>query len=184
MIDARHRWVFPDPLRLDPVFRDAAREQGIGTFAATVLARRGIGDAASLTAFLGPGLAGLNDPALLPDAELVVARVQAARERAERVMVFGDFDADGLTGLAQLVIAFRRLGLDTVPYVPSRLEEGHGLSMAAVESAATGGVALIVTVDTGSTSVAEVAAAATRGIDVIITDHHHVPDVLPAAVAL
>ena len=184
MIDARHRWVFPDPLKLDPEFRAAAREQGIGTFAATVLARRGISDASLLADFLGPAIAGLHDPRLLPDAALVVARVAQARERGERVMVFGDFDADGLTGLAQLVIAFRRLGIETQPYVPSRLEEGHGLSLPAVETAAADGVALIVTVDTGSTSVAEVAAAREHGIDVVITDHHHLPDVLPAAVAL
>src|SRR6478609_5277109 len=184
MTDARHRWVFPDPMRLDPVFREAARAHGLGTFAATVLARRGIGDTAALDAFLGPAGAGLNDPSLLPDADRVVERVSAARERAERVMVFGDFDADGLTGLAQLVLAFRRLGLDTVPYVPSRVDEGHGLSTAAVEAAVRDGVALIVTVDTGSTSVAETALAASNGIDVIITDHHHLPEVLPAAVAI
>ena len=71
-----------------------------------------------------------------------------------------------------------------LPYVPSRLEEGHGLSMAAVAAAERAGVTLIVTVDTGSTSVAEVAAAGRLGIDVVITDHHHLPDVLPAAVAL
>src|SRR6478735_10968249 len=184
MTDARHRWVFPDPMRLDPVFREAARAHGLGTFAATVLARRGIGNTASLDAFLGPAGTGLNDPSLLPDADRVVERVSAARERGERVMVFGDFDADGLTGLAQLVLALRRLGIDAVPYVPSRLEEGHGLSMAAVTAAADGAVALIITVDTGSTSVAEVAAANERGIDTIITDHHHLPEVLPAAVAL
>ncbi len=99
-------------------------------------------------------------------------------------MVFGDFDADGLTGLAQLVIAYRQLGIDVRPYVPSRLEEGHGLSLAAVDVAARDGITLIVTVDTGSTSVAEVAAARRLGIDVAITDHHRLPDVLPAAVAL
>ena len=184
MTDARHRWVFPDPMRLDPVFRAAARDQGLGTFAATVLARRGIGDPVALAAFLGPAEAGLHDPHLLPDADLVLERISAARARGERVMVFGDFDADGLTGLAQLVLALRRLGIDVVPYVPSRLEEGHGLSMAAVTAAADAGVGLIVTVDTGSTSVAEVAAARERGIDTIITDHHHLPDVLPVAVAL
>ena len=134
--------------------------------------------------FLGPAEDGLNDPHLLPDADRLVERIRRAVDGDERVMVFGDFDADGLTGLAQLVLAFRRLGLDTVPYVPSRLEEGHGLSTAAVETAARDGIALIVTVDTGSTSVAEVADAAARGIDVIITDHHHLPDVLPAAVAI
>jgi single-stranded-DNA-specific exonuclease len=184
MIDARHRWVFPEPLRLEPEEREAARAHGLGTFAATVLARRGISGAARLGAFLGPAVAGLNDPRLLPDAEALVARVTKARDREERVMVFGDFDADGLTGLAQLVLAFRRLGIDAQPYVPSRLEEGHGLSLAAVESATTSGITLIVTVDTGSTSVAEVAAAGERGIDVIITDHHHLPQVLPAAVAI
>jgi single-stranded-DNA-specific exonuclease len=184
MIDARHRWVFPDPLRLEPGLRAAARALGVGTFAATVMVRRGIADEPALAAFLGPAMAGLNDPRLLPDAALVVERIRGARERAERIMVFGDFDADGLTGLAQLVIALRRLGLEAQPYVPSRLEEGHGLSMAAVETAERQGLALIITVDTGSTSVAEIAAAGARGIDVIVTDHHHLPPVLPAAVAI
>jgi len=184
MITARHRWVFPDPVRLDPVFRAAAHDMGLGTFAAAVLARRGIDDVAKLASFLGPAIAALHDPHLLPDAALLVARVRTAQEKGERVMVFGDFDADGLTGLAQLVLALRRLGLDVLPYVPSRLDEGHGLSMASVETAAAEGVALIITVDTGSTSVVEVAAARERGIDVAITDHHHLPDVLPAAVAL
>jgi single-stranded-DNA-specific exonuclease len=184
MIDARHRWVFPEPLRLEPAMRDAARSRGLGTFAATVLARRGIAGPEALDAFLGPALAGLNDPRLLPDADRLVERVARARAGAERVMVFGDFDADGLTGLAQLVITLRRLGIATTPYVPSRLEEGHGLSLAAVGVASAAGIGLIITVDTGSTSVAEVAAAADRGIDVIVTDHHHLPPVLPAAVAI
>jgi single-stranded-DNA-specific exonuclease len=184
MITARHRWVFPDPIRLDPGYRSAARDLGLGVLAAAVLARRGVGDVAGLTSFLGPAEAALNDPRLLPDAEALLERVRAARGRGERVMVFGDFDADGLTGLAQLVLALRRLGLDVLPYVPSRLEEGHGLSMASVEAAAAGGVGLIITVDTGSTSVAEVSAAQARGIDVVITDHHHLPDVLPPAAAL
>lgn len=184
MIGARYRWIFPEPIRLDPGFRAAARDLGLGAFATAVLARRGVDDPDGLAAFLGPAEAALHDPHLLPDAGALVDRIRAARTSRERVMVFGDFDADGLTGLAQLVIALRRLGIDVLPYVPSRLEEGHGLSMASVETAAAGGVSLIVTVDTGSTSVAEVAAASARGIDVIVTDHHHVPDVLPAAVAL
>lgn len=184
MIDARHRWVFPDPLHLDPDLRALYREWGIGTLAATVMARRGIADADALASFLGPAIAGLNDPRKLPDAAALVARIGRARDAGERVMVFGDFDADGLTGLAQLVIALRRLGMDATPYVPSRLEEGHGLSLAAVAAAEAGGISLIMTVDTGSTSVAEVAEAVRRGIDVIVTDHHHLPEVLPAAVAI
>ena len=184
MIEARHRWVFADPLRLDAEFRAAARAEGVGTFAATVMARRGIADPRALAAFLGPAITGLNDPRLLPDAEALLARVARARAAGEHVMVFGDFDADGLTGLAQLVIAFRRLGIETTPYVPSRLDEGHGLSLSAVNAAAAAGITLIVTVDTGSTSVAEIAEAGVQGIDVIVTDHHHLPPVLPAAVAI
>src|SRR4051812_13698796 len=184
MTEARHRWVFPDPYRLDPVMRAAARELGVGAFAATVMARRGITDERALAAFLGPAAAGLHDPRRLPDAAALLERVARARDRGEHVMVFGDFDADGLTGLAQLVIAFRRLGIRATPYVPSRLEEGHGLSIPAVEAAAGNGITLIVTVDTGSTSVAEVAAARARGIDVVVTDHHRLPDVLPAAAAI
>ena len=123
-------------------------------------------------------------PALLPDAAAVVARVSRARDRGERVLVVGDFDADGLTGLAILVTAFRRLGLDVATHVPSRLDEGHGLSLQAVAAAREGGRSLLFTVDTGSSSVAEVAAAARGGIDVIVTDHHRVPEVAPAALAL
>ena len=77
--------------------------------------------------------------------------------------MFGDFDADGLTGLAILVIALRRFGIDALPYVPSRLEEGHGLSLAALDAAAAAGARLIVTVDCGSTSIAEIAEAGGGG---------------------
>jgi single-stranded-DNA-specific exonuclease len=99
-------------------------------------------------------------------------------------MVFGDFDADGLTGLAILVRALRALGMDPLPYVPSRIDEGHGLSLQAVGVAIDAGIRVIVTVDCGSTSVAEIAAARDAGIDVLVTDHHRLPVELPAAVAL
>jgi single-stranded-DNA-specific exonuclease len=98
--------------------------------------------------------------------------------------VVGDFDADGLTGLAILVTALRRLGLDVATHVPSRVDEGHGLSLQAVAAAREGARSLLFTVDTGSSSVAEVAAAALDGIDVVVTDHHRVPETAPAALAL
>jgi single-stranded-DNA-specific exonuclease len=184
MLEPRHRWVFPDPIRLPAEFRAAADAHGLGPFAATVLARRGVFDTVALDAFLGPAIAGLHDPRLLPDARLLLERIERARRSGERIMVFGDFDADGLTGLAILVLTLRRLGLEVDPYVPSRLDEGHGLSMPAVEAAVAGGIGCIVTVDTGSSSVAEVAAARERGVDVVITDHHRLPEILPPAVAL
>ena len=85
--------------------------------------------------------------------------MRAARDRGERVLVFGDFDADGLTGLAIMTLALRRFGVAVEPYVPSRLDEGHGLSLAAIDAAVAAGASLIVTVDCGTTSVAEVAEA-------------------------
>ena len=184
MLQPRARWVFPSVISPDPHLIDAGTRLGLSHRIVSLLARRGIGTAGDLERYLGEAAAGLNDPSLLPDAAAFTARIQLARERAERVLVFGDFDADGITGLAILTIALRTLGLDVVPYVPSRLEEGHGLSLASVEAAAAAGATVIVTVDTGTTSVAEVTAAVARGIDVLITDHHHVPDVLPPAAAI
>ena len=141
-------------------------------------------DVDGLAAFVAPTGAGLHDPRLLPDADRLFARLERARAAAEPVLVFGDFDADGLTGLAILVRAFRAFGIDAEPYVPSRQDEGHGLSLRAVDTAEAAGRTLIVTVDTGSSSVAEVAEANRRGIDVIVTDHHRVPAERPAAFAL
>jgi single-stranded-DNA-specific exonuclease len=150
----------------------------------TILAARGVIEDDDVRRFLGDASGALHDPARLPDAAVVAERVAQARERSEAVLVFGDFDADGVTGLAILTLALRRLGIDALPYVPSRLEEGHGLSLAAVEAARTAGARLIITVDTGTSSIAEVAEANAAGIDVIITDHHRVPAVLPDALAI
>ena len=184
MLQPRARWVFPTDATPDPLLVATADGLGLSARIVALLARRGIDTAADLERYFAEPHAGLNDPALLPDAAAFLGRVVAARDRAERVLVFGDFDADGITGLAILTLALRDLGIEVIPYVPSRLEEGHGLSLAAVDAAERAGATVIVTVDTGTTSVAEVAAAVGRGIDVLVTDHHHVPEVLPAAIAI
>jgi len=183
MLTPRYRWRYPDRTPPDAAFLAAVAAYGGSSLVATVLARRGVGTG-DVDAYFGPPALGLHDAALLPDAAVVVARVARARDGNERVLVVGDFDADGLTGLAILATALRRLGLDVATHVPSRVEEGHGLSLQAVARAREDGRSLLFTVDTGSSSVAEVAAAGLDGIDVIITDHHRVPEVRPAAVAL
>jgi single-stranded-DNA-specific exonuclease len=164
--------------------RAAALERGVGDRLLRVLARRGLATLDELGSLVDPPERRLHDPMLLPDAERFCERVYRAARDAERAIVFGDFDADGLTGLAVLTLALRRLGIDTEPYVPSRLEEGHGLSLGAIERARAGGRTLIVTADCGTTSVAEIAVAADAGIDVLVTDHHAVPQQLPRAVAI
>jgi single-stranded-DNA-specific exonuclease len=184
VVEPRFRWTFPPVgATVDAVAPDAAGP-GLSARLATLLATRGVLSRQDQVAWFADPMAGLHDPGRLPDADRLVARIGAARDRGERVMVFGDFDADGLTGLAIMTLALRRFGIDVVPYVPSRLDEGHGLSLAAVDAAVEHGAALIITVDCGTTSVAEIASANGRGLDVIVTDHHRVPPLLPDAIAI
>ena len=184
MVEPRYRWTFREAVTPTPSAVEAAAAQGVSTRMAGILASRGTVSSDEIVAWFADPLAGLHDPGLLPDAATTLARLRAARDHGERVLVFGDFDADGLTGLAIMTLALRRFGVAVDPYVPSRLEEGHGLSLSALDAATAGGSTVIVTVDCGSTSVAEVAAANARGIDVIVTDHHRVPAVMPAALAV
>jgi single-stranded-DNA-specific exonuclease len=184
MVEPRFRWTFPDAVTLPDDSVEAARDGGVPIRLAGLLAARGVVTSDDLAAWFADPLEGLHDPAGLPDADRLLVRLRRARDEAERVLVFGDFDADGLTGLAIMTIALRRFGVAVEPYVPSRLDEGHGLSLAALDAAGRSGATVIVTVDCGTTSVAEVALANERGIDVIVTDHHRVPSVLPAAVAI
>jgi len=164
-------------------FFEAGRAAGLSERQAAIVAGRGYA-AAQLAGLLGRPEDGLHDPHLLPDAARVVERFRRARNTGERVLVFGDFDADGLTGLATLTLALRRLGMTVEVHVPSRLADGHGLSRRAIDEAAANGCTVIVTVDCGTANAEEIDAAAQRGIDVIVTDHHHVPATLPAAFAV
>ena len=184
MVEPRFRWTFPSVLTPTAAMAAASLGVGISSRMAAVLASRGAVTPADVSAWFADPLDGLHDPALLPDAAVLLARVRLARERSERVLVFGDFDADGLTGLTIMTLALRRFGVAVDPYVPSRLEEGHGLCMAAIDTAIAAGATLIITVDCGSTSGTEIAAANERGLDVIVTDHHRVPSVLPPALAV
>jgi single-stranded-DNA-specific exonuclease len=184
VLEPRFIWHLPAPATLDPALIAAGAAQRVSARLVEILAGRGIDTIALLEGYLGPAEAELHDPHLLPDADRLLDRLTRLRSERGSVLVFGDFDADGLTGLAIMVRALRRFGLLAEPYVPSRLDEGHGLSAKAVEVAAATGHQVIITVDTGSSSVAEVEDANRRGIDVLITDHHRVPEVPPPAFAL
>jgi single-stranded-DNA-specific exonuclease len=180
----RYAWRLRPSVPLTEELLDAGRARGMSERLIGLLARRGHADPRALAALLDEPRHGLHDPALLPDAAALVARVERAVARGEKALVFGDFDADGLTGLAIMAICLRRRGLDVATYVPDRGDEGHGLSVGAIERAATEGRTLIVTVDCGTSSGPEIELAAARGIDVLVTDHHRPPPMLPPAAAV
>ena len=152
--------------------------------AAQLLHNRGIADSADAEAFLARDERLLEDPALLPGMAAAVARLRTALDAGETIGVFGDFDADGVTGTALLSEGLEQLGARVIPYLPRRDTEGHGLSSQAVQALREKGASLIVTVDCGVTSFAEVAEAASLGMDTIITDHHSPPPLLPEALAI
>lgn len=150
-----------------------------------LFAVRGLVTSADRERFLAPDYArDTHDPFAFVAMEAAVARLVAAHTRGERVGIYGDYDADGVCGATLLADVLGDLGFAYEVYIPHKERDGHGLSMLAVEHFAASGVGLIVTVDCGITNIAEVAAARERGMDAIIIDHHHVPEILPDAVAV
>ena len=157
---------------------------GVSAIIAHLLANRGLGSAEAARGFLFPDLNRLHDPGLLPDIERAVRRLRQAVGNQERILVYGDYDADGVTATSLLLQFLRMLGAEPAHYIPNRVEEGYGLHAEAVEAAAADGVKLIVTVDCGVSAAAEVELARKLGVDVIVTDHHEPPHTVPRACAV
>lgn len=135
--------------------------------------------------FLAPQYDAKHDPFLLPDMQAAVDRLVLARERQDRITIYGDYDIDGLTATTVLLDAFESFGFKSVDaFIPNRFVEGYGLTVDAVERIAANGAQLIVTVDCGSLSEKEIIRANELGVDVIVTDHHNVAPVQPPAVAV
>lgn len=149
-----------------------------------ILAARGLsGDA--VPEFLSPDYNKKHDPLLLPDMEKAVKRIVSAIKQQDKITIYGDYDIDGLTATAVLIDAFASFGFQQVDsFMPNRFVEGYGLTIDAVEAIAKRGTKLIITVDCGSLSHKEIDRANELGVDVIVTDHHNVSDVQPAAVAV
>jgi len=123
-------------------------------------------------------------PFAFRDMKKVVERIKLARDRKEQVVIFGDYDADGITSSAILKETFDCLGMESFVYIPNKHKEGYGISSDAIDIFKEKNATLIITVDCGITSIAEVDKANTLGMDVIITDHHHVPENLPNAFSI
>lgn len=160
-----------------------AQTYGVPFFLAMLMNIRGLDDAAHLREFLGEGEP-LSDPFLLKDMDKAAARITRAVDNMEKIAVYGDYDADGVTSTAMLYSYLETRGADVIFYIPQREGEGYGMNIGAVEYLKEQGVSLIVTVDNGISSVREVARANELGIDVVVTDHHRPQAILPDAVAV
>jgi single-stranded-DNA-specific exonuclease len=150
---------------------------------ARILLNRGLTAHEDILAFLEPSLEKLRPPFGLPDLEKAAARLGDAVRRGETVIVYGDYDVDGLTSTCLLHDFFQELGLPCLTYIPDRLQEGYGLKVPALQGLAAQ-ARLLVTVDCGVSDVAEVVWANAQGLEVIVTDHHELPSVLPPALAV
>ena len=160
------------------------RAAGVPSIVAALLADRGVTQPADVKAFLAGNLTDLRDPETLPGVPEAADRILAAVRAGRQIVVYGDYDADGMTATAILVGCLEALDANPRWYVPNRFEEGYGLNAEALEKLATEGASLVVTVDCGIASVAEAARARELGLELIVTDHHTFADTLPEAAVL
>ena len=150
----------------------------------TLLTNRGIIEEAEITKFLNPKRSDFYDPFGMPDMEKAVERILKAIEKKEQIIIYGDYDVDGITSVTVLKSFLEERGIQVNVYIPNRLNEGYGLNKTAMEEIAKQGNKLMITVDCGITAVEEVEYAKTFGIETIVTDHHEPAEELPKAIAV
>lgn len=155
----------------------------ISELVAKIIINRNI-DEEDLTLFLNPTRNDFHDPYLLPDIKKAIDRILLARDNNEKVIIFGDYDVDGITSLSVLKKFLDERGMNVDTYMPNRLEEGYGLNKAALEKFSKEGYTLIITVDCGISANEEAIYAKELGMDLIITDHHEPQEILPEAIAV
>jgi single-stranded-DNA-specific exonuclease len=151
---------------------------------ADILVQRGVQDLKAARRFLQPGIQDLWDPFLMKDMETTCARILAALESAERVLIYGDYDVDGTTSVSLLQLFFSDLGFEFEVYIPNRFTEGYGISFEGVQHAVSTGCGLMIALDCGTKAIEKIRFAVEQGVDVIVVDHHQPGDVFPPTVAM
>ena len=184
MIIPTYNWQFAPQVE-DADFTKIAKKAGLGPEAARLLFSRGIKAEDSLTRFLAPSLDDLHDPYLLHDMDKAVNRIRRAIEQGEFILVYGDYDADGMTSASILKETLEQLGAECLVYLPNRFTDGYGPNASVYKYfIEQQGISLIVTVDNGVAGHEAIDLAQSMGVDVIVTDHHSLPEVLPDAYAI
>lgn len=179
----RKRWILKKAD--EEVRRLLVRELGISPIIAQLLANRNIIDPGEVDRFLNCSLSNLHDPFMLRGMDKAVSRIKHALSKGEKIMVYGDYDVDGITSVALLKSVLHDLGGNIFEYIPNRLEEGYGLNLKACQLAYRKGITLLVTVDCGINARSQVAYLNSLGVDVVIVDHHEPQlDNLPDACAV
>lgn len=162
---------------------DIAQRYDLPMLVSMMLDIRGITDENDIIDFFSDEI-NIEDPFLIKDMEKAVDRIKYAVENSEKICIFGDFDADGVTSTALLYSYLYDIGADVISYIPSREEEGYGMNIEAIKNLHSQNVKLIITVDNGIAAIEEVEFAKSLEIDVVITDHHTPPSILPDACAI
>lgn len=178
----RKKWKYKelDEEKIDEI----VRKFDVPELLATVLVNRGIVDDEEIRVFLNPTRSDFHDPYLMPDMEIAVERIIKAINNQEKVIIYGDYDVDGITSITVLKKFLKICGLEVDYYIPNRLSEGYGLNKAAIDYIKEKEYTLIITVDCGISGIEEIEYANSLGIETIVTDHHEPMEVLPPAVAI
>ena len=177
----KKEWIYYDNGASSDTIDTLAKELNLPRVIANILVNRDIRTAVEAKRFFRPHIKDLYDPFLMKNMERAVNRIQTALRLREKILIYGDYDVDGITACALLYLYFKELTDQVYFFIPERLKEGYGFSVRGVEEAVRLGVTLIISVDCGITSVEEIRSAQQNGIDVIITDHHQPGAVLPSA---
>lgn len=156
----------------------------INKLLATILVNRGICKEEEIRKFLEPTREDFYDPFLMPDMSIAIDTIMEAIENKEKILIYGDYDVDGITSISVLQKFLEERGLEVANYIPNRLDEGYGLNKDAIEKIANDGYKLMITVDCGISGIEEIELANSLGIRTIITDHHEPLDELPNAIAV
>lgn len=157
---------------------------GISGILSRILVNKNITQKDEIDLFMNPTRKDFHDPFLMPDMEIIVDRVLQAIEQKEKIMIYGDYDADGITSITVLKSFLEERGLEVASYIPNRLDEGYGLNKTALKKIYDDGYRLIITVDCGISGIDEVDYANSLGMEVLITDHHEPVETLPKAMAV
>ena len=171
----------------EPDYREVdelARELNLPPIIVKILINRGMNTIDEIKSFIDPKMEDLSDPFELPDMGKAIERIVDALRENEKILVYGDYDVDGITASSLMFLVLNKLGAQVFYYLPNRLVEGYGLSEEGIAEATKVGATLIVSVDTGVTAIEEVEYARKHGIDIVVTDHHEPGEELPDSVAI